>query len=187
MRKGAVPASVCGLVLAFACLGAVSVDYFSGVEYVPLRIVGVLAGLCAMLSLLIYQKLTHRPQTVEMDSSYPKRKEVFRAFSPWIILTILAAVVSVPQVGSWLSSLLGSAEQVTVFAGEKVDLDLLSQIYTWILVAVLLSLSTLKPTGKQLKRAFGIWVRRFWGPFLTFGLYFAVSFRDGIFCDDSCS
>jgi len=176
MRKGAVPASVCGLVLAFACLGAVSADYFSGVEYVPLRIVGVVAGLCAMLSLLIYQKLTHRPQTVEMDSSYPKRKEVFRAFSPWIILTILAAVVSVPQVGSWLSSLLGSAEQVTVFAGEKVDLDLLSQIYTWILVAVLLSLSTLKPTGKQLKRAFGIWVRRFWGPFLTFGLYFAVSF-----------
>ena len=176
MRKGAVPALVCGLALAFACLGTVSADYFSGIEYVPLRVVGVVAGLCAMLSLLIYQRLTHRSRTVEVDPSYPTRKEVFRAFSPWIMLTVLAVVVSAPQVGSWLSNLLGSVEQVIIFADQKVDLDLLSQIYTWIFVAVLLSLFTLKPTGKQLKRAFGVWVRRFWGPFLTFGLYFAVSF-----------
>jgi lactate permease len=176
MRKGAVPALVCGLALAFACLGTVSADYFSGIEYVPLRVVGVVAGLCAMLSLLIYQRLTHRSRTVEVDPSYPTRKEVFRAFSPWIMLTVLAVVVSAPQVGSWLSNLLGSVEQVIIFADQKVDLDLLSQIYTWIFVAVLLSLFTLKPTGKQLKRAFRIWVKRFWGPFLTFGLYFAISF-----------
>ena len=176
MRRGVVPALVCGLSLAFACLGMVSLDYFTGVEYVPLRVVGVVGGLCAMLSLLIYQKLTPKPLSKESNPSHATGKEVFRAFSPWIILTVLAAVVSVPQVGSWLSNLLGSAEQVTIFADQKIDLDLFSQVYIWIFVAVLLSLFTLRPTGNQMRNALVFWAKRFWGPFLTFGIYFAVSF-----------
>jgi lactate permease len=57
MRKGAGAATVSGLALGLACLGVVSLDYFSGVEYIPIRIVGVLGGLCAMLSLHAYQKI----------------------------------------------------------------------------------------------------------------------------------
>jgi lactate permease len=176
MRRGAVPAVVCGLTLAFACLGTVALDYFTGVEYVPLRVVGVVAGLCAMASLLVYQKLKPSIRQKEKATDYPSRREVFRAFSPWIILTVLAAVVSVPDVGRWLSSLFGDLENVTVFANQTVDFDFLSQIYTWIFVTIVLSLFTLKPTKEQAKRAFSTWVRRFWGPFLTFGLYFSVSF-----------
>jgi len=176
MRRGAVPAFVCGLTLAFACLGTVALDYFTGVEYVPLRVVGVVAGLCSMASLLVYQKLKPSIRQKENATYYPSRKEVFRAFSPWIILTVLAAVVSVPDVGHWLSGLLGDLEKVTVFADQTVDFDFLSQIYTWIFVAILLSLFVLKPTKEQAKRAVGVWVRRFWGPFLTFGLYFSISF-----------
>ncbi len=176
MRKGALPAAMCGLVLAFACLGAVSLDYFTGVEYVPLKIVGVIAGLCAMLSLLIYQKL--RPPAVGRQESadYPAIKEIFRAFSPWILATILAAVISVPQIGVWLSGILGNSENIVVFANQKVDLDILSQIYTWIFVAVFLSLFTLRPTKKQVKNAFGTWLKRFLGPFLAYSLYFCIAF-----------
>jgi lactate permease len=176
MRRGAVPAVVCGLTLAFACLGAVALDYFTGVEYVPLRVVGVIAGLCAMASLLMYQKLKPSVTRKEKVTDYPPRGEAFRAFSPWIILTVLAAIVSVPDVGAWLSNLLGGLEKVTVFANQTVDFDFLSQIYTWIFVAIVLSLFTLKPTKEQAKRAVSTWVRRFWGPFLTFGLYFSISF-----------
>jgi len=176
MRKGAVPALICGLVLAFACLGTVSLDYFTGVEYVPLRVVGVIAGLCAMASMLLYQKLQPSTSTKPEKVDYPSRSEVFRAFSPWIILTILAAIVSIPDVGRWLSNLPGSLEVVTVFANQKVDLDVFSQIYTWISVAVLLSLLTLRMNGTQIKKGLTVWVKRFWGPFLTFGLYFGVSF-----------
>lgn len=87
MRRGAVPATICGLTLAFACLGTVSLDYFTGVEYVPLRIVGVIAGLCAMLALHTYQKA--RPATLkkEKPSDYPLTRTILRSFSPWIILT----------------------------------------------------------------------------------------------------
>jgi lactate permease len=176
MRKGAVPAVICGLTLALACLGTVSLDYFTEVEYVPLRVVGVIAGLCAMASLLVYQKL--KPSTTRREKAvdYPAREEVFRAFSPWIMLTALAAVVSVPQVDIWLSNLLGGFEKVAIFADQEVDLNLLSQIYTWIFVAILLSLFTLKPTKKQVKNAVSFWLKRFWGPFLTFGIYFSISF-----------
>ena len=176
MRKGAVPAIICGLALAFACLGSVSLDYFAGIEYIPLRIVGVVGGLCGMASLLVYQKLKPSMDSKEKQTDYPAREEVFRAFSPWIMLTVLAAVVSIPYVGAWLSNLLGGLEQVTIFANQTVDFDFLSQIYTWIFVAVAISFFTLKPTKEQARKAIGSWFRRFWGPFLTFGLYFSISY-----------
>lgn len=176
MRKAAVPALVCGLVLAFACLGAVSVDYFSGVEYVPLRIVGVLGGLCAMGSLFVYQRLKKTHIERVKPSDYPSRNEVWRSFSPWIVLTALAAVISVPQVGGWLSNVLGGLEEVYLLGNQKVDFDFLSQIYTWILVAVAVSFFTLRASVNQVKRAFDAWVRRFVGPFFTYSLYFSISF-----------
>lgn len=176
MRKGAIPALICGLALALACLGATSLDYLTGVEYVPLRIVGVVAGLCAMASLYVYQKLkthaTQEPRTVD----YPTRKEVWRSFSPWIALTILASIVSIPQIDERLHKALGGADRITIFADQSVDLKVFSQIYTWILVAVLVSLLTLRPTKKQIKAASKLWLRRFLGPFLTYGLYFSISY-----------
>lgn len=176
MRKGAIPALICGLALALACLGATSLDYLTGVEYVPLRVVGVVAGLCAMVSLYIYQKFktpaTSEPKTVD----YPTRKEVWRSFSPWIVLAILAAIVSIPRNDDWLHNALGGADKITIFAGQVVDLKVFSQIYTWIFVTVLISLLTLRPAKKQITTAFKLWLRRFLGPFLTYGLYFSISY-----------
>lgn len=176
MRKGVLPALVSGLALALACLGVVALDYYSGVEYVPLRVVGVVGGLAAMLSLYIYQKLKPSTEVREKPADYPMRGEVWRSFSPWIILTVLATVVSIPQIGNWLSTALGSVERVAVFDGQVVDFDVLSQIYTWIFVAILLSFFTLRPSKKQTRDAFGMWLRRFAGPFLCFVLYFGVAF-----------
>jgi len=176
MRRGTVPAIICGLALAFACLGTVSLDYFTGVEYIPLRIVGVIAGLCAMISLLLYQKLKPPTATKQENVDYPAKGEIFRTFSPWIILAILAAIVSIPHIGNWLSNLPGNVEKITIFADQNVDLDILSQIYTWIFVAILLSIFTLRPTKKQLNNAFRFWLRRFLGPFLAYSIYFCIAF-----------
>jgi len=173
IRRGVWPAIVSGLALAFACLGVVSLDYYTGVEYVPLRVVGVVGGLTAMFSLYVYQKM--KPNIAEKKPvDYPTRSEVWRSFSPWIILTMLAAVVSVPQVGNWLSTVLGNSEKVTIFNGQTVDFDVLSQTYTWIFVAILLSFLTLRPTKKQTKDAFGVWLRRFPSPFLLLSSILAL-------------
>ena len=176
MRKGLVPAVVSGLTLAFACLGVVSIDFFTGVEYVPIRIVGVVGGLSAMLSLHAYQKLRSTETTRARVTDYPTKQKVWRSFSPWIILTVLAFVVSLQPVGDWLSTVPGDAEKITIFTGQTVDLDVLTQIYTWILVAILLSLLVLRPTKTQAKNAFKIWLKRFPGPFLAFTLYFCIAF-----------
>jgi lactate permease len=175
MRKGAVPALICGLTLAFACLGTMSLDYFTGVEYVPLRIVGVFAGLCAMASLFIYQKMKSPTKEKQEEADRPPTFEVFRAFSPWIMLTLLATLVSIPQFVDWLHQLFGT-QTVTIFADQKIDLDIPTQIYTWIFVAVALSLLTLRPTSKQLRKATSAWLKRFLGPFLAYSLYFCIAF-----------
>jgi lactate permease len=176
MRRGAVPATICGLTLAFACLGTVSLDYFTGVEYVPLRIVGVVAGLCTMVTLHAYQRA--RPTTIkkEKSSDPPTLHATLRSFSPWIILTTLAAVVSVPHVGTWLQNLPGNFEKIVIFADQTIDLNILSQIYTWIFIAVLLSLFTLRLTMKQVKKATSVWLKRFIGPFLAYSLYFCIAY-----------
>lgn len=176
MRRGALPALICGLALALACLGVVSLDYLTGIEYIPLRIVGVIAGATAMISLYVYQKLRPPTAKTEKSADYPKRREIFRALSPWIILVTLAVVVSIPQIDTWLRNLPGSLEQFTVFANQSVDLDFLSQIYTWIFLAILLSLAIIKPTKKQAKAAFGTWLKRFVGPFMAYSLYFSIAY-----------
>lgn len=175
MRKGVVPAIICGLAVALACLGTVSLDYFTGIEYVPLRIVGVIAGLSAMVSLHIYQRLNPTPTQKLKDADYPKTKEIFRALSPWIILTLLATFGSIPQVISWLQGIFGTMG-IVIFANQTVNLDIFSQIYTWIFVAILLSLLVLRPTKKQVKTSLNVWVKRFVGPFLAYSLYFSIAF-----------
>jgi lactate permease len=176
IRKGAVPAVICGLVLALACLGAAGLDYFTGVEYVPVKMIGVIGGLSAMASLLVYQRLRSSSSVKIRVSSSATRSKVFRAFSPWILLAGLATVISIPQIGDWLSGILGDLEIVTIFADQKVDLDVFSQIYTWIFVAVLFSLFTLRVTKNQAKSAVVLWLKRFVGPFLAYSLYFCIAF-----------
>ena len=176
MRRGAAPAAISGMVLALACICSTFVDFTTGVEYIPLRIIGVVGGLCAMLSLYAYQKLKQPTATNEKGIDHPSRNAVLRSFSPWIILAVLATIVSVPQIGAWLSSVPGNFEKITVFANQTVDLDVLSQIYTWIFVAIMLSFLTLRPSKVQVQHAAIAWLRKFAGPFLSYSLYFSISF-----------
>ncbi len=175
MKKGLVPGLICGLSLAGGCLISTSADYALGYELIPIRIVGVIAGLLTMLALTVYDRLGKVKNAETTPNSNVKRAEVWRSFSPFIILTILAAIVSVPAVGDYLSKAPGSIEIITVGA-QKIDLDVLSQIYTWILIATIISIATLKPTRDQLRNGINLWIKRAPAPVLTIMIYFAVSF-----------
>jgi lactate permease len=78
-------------------------------------------------------------------------------------------------VGETLSRTLGVAEVIAV-GTQRIDLDVLSQIYTWIFVAIILSIPTLKPTSDQLRKGFLLWLKRAPAPILTFVVYFCISF-----------
>ncbi len=175
VRKGAVPALICGLTLAFACLGVLALDYFSGVQYIPLEIVGVVAGLCAIISLLVYQRFRIPTTKIIKSKDHPSPSQALRAFSPWIILGVLATVVNIPQIKNWLDGIFGR-QPVLIFANMSVELNVEAQIYTWIFVAIIASLATLRPTMKQLRNATNAWLKRFIGPFLTYSLYFCIAY-----------
>jgi lactate permease len=185
MRRGTGAALVVGLAVAAACLLFTGIDHYTGVEYIPLRVVGPFAGLLGMACLQIYQRLrspggqTGAAPPPGSGSAKPRAERsmgLARAASPWIILTVLAVITSIPAVKTPLANLLGSAEVVTFYNNQTVDFDLPVQIYTLILLAVLLSLFTLRPTREQMSSSVRLWARRAWGPFLAYSVYFCIAY-----------
>ncbi len=155
VRKGLVPAVLSGLTISLACLAFSYIDFYLLYEVIPIRIIGVLAGALTMVALHLYE----RTRGVKKEKGPPMGKAELRGFSPLIILLVLAAIVSIPQVGAYLSALPGDLEVIRVGA-QKVDLDILSQIYTWIFVATGISYFTLKPKREELSKTRSIWMKR---------------------------
>ncbi len=173
MKKGMIPAIISGLAIAFSAI------FFTYTEIVPLRIVGVASGLVTMAALLLYQKVVSPNKKSDANHTRTRNqialKPLLIAFSPWIILTILACIISIESVGERLSEIGGEAEIIEIY-GEKVDLNIFNQIYTWIFVSILIALPLLKPTKTQLNSALKLWVRRVWPPFIAYSVYFMIAF-----------
>jgi lactate permease len=180
MKRGAAPAWVVGLSVAAIALGLAIINYATGREIIPIRIIGIVAGLLSMGTLILWQR-TFRGREIAADVERLRRENpidsraLWRALSPWVILTILAAVVSFPGVNRWLSAIPGDLEVVRVF-DKRIDLNVLGQIYTWILISVLLSCVFLKPTREQWQRSWEVWLKRFVSPFLAYAVYFSIAF-----------
>jgi len=170
MRRGMVPAIISGLVISLSALSLVLAGC-------PIRIVGVFAGLLAMLTLYLYQKYSRKAKNIQIEKLAPiNKKNLFRAFSPWLFLITFAVIISIPSVGSFLADIPGSLETFIVFADQRIDLNVFNQIYFWILMAILISLPILKPTKEQLGRAVKVWTKSIWGPFLAYSVYFSIAY-----------
>jgi lactate permease len=163
VKKGIVPAVITGLSIGFSCL-------IFGLIRVPIMLIGVLAGLVGMLMVYSIRNLTAKtartPEPID-------RAQTLRALSPWLILIVLALVVSIPQVTDWLRRLDGPA--LWIF-DKPLDLDAFAQVYTWIFAATILSLPILKPTRQQLSNTVSLWLRRIWQPFIAYALFFGVAY-----------
>jgi len=198
VKKGLPAAIVSSLALAFSCLGFSYIDLYFKTEIVPISIIGVLAGLVSMGVIVVYQKVVPPKPEKDEDTASKKDKksskekdakgdkpakepvytknDIIRAFSPWIILTILATIISVPQVATVLKKLPGDAEVIKIWNNKPIDLDILTQIYFWIFIAILISIVVLRPTGQQLKNTSKTWLKRMWSPFLAYSIYFCISY-----------
>ncbi|MCK5253664.1 MAG: L-lactate permease, partial [Thermoplasmata archaeon] len=170
-------------------LGFVAYEYFTPNTAVPLRVVGVAAGLLSMASLYGYQvgmekwrkrrgiSVVDERQTLD-DGKEDKLNwpTVLRAYSPLIILTILAAIVGIKSVSEFLADLPGDWEVIKVAENKPVDLNILAQIYTWILVAIIISIAYLKPKREALANTNRVWIRRIWSPFIAYSVFFAIAY-----------
>jgi len=180
MKRGAVPALISGVSIAACALGLAVINYATGREIIPIRIIGILAGLFSMGALIFWQrafqgrKLAGELERVRRENPIDAGA-LWRALSPWIILTILAAVVSFPQINGWLSRLPGNLEVFHIY-DKVVDLNVLGQIYTWILISVLLACIFMKPSAEQWRRAIDVWLKRFLSPFVAYAVYFSIAY-----------
>ena len=193
VMRGGVQAFIVGAAVAFSCLAFVSYEYFTGNTAVPLRVVGVAAGLLSMGALYGYQrglerwrkrrgaKVVGEGATPDGGTEEKKKKvdwpKVLRAYSPLIILTALAAFVGIQAVSDFLADLPGEWEQIRIWGNrDPVDLDIFAQIYTWILVAIIISILYLRPKREVLHRTNSVWIRRIWSPFIAYSVFFAIAF-----------
>jgi lactate permease len=180
MRRGAVPAVVAGLSVALFALGFAVIDYAAGREIIPIRVIGILAGLLSMGTLIVWQRV-FQGRRIAADLEQLKRENpvnapaLWRSLSPWILLTVLAAIVSFPVINKRLSDLPGKLEVLQVF-DKPVDLNVLGQIYVWILLSVLIACVWLRPTREQWNRAVGVWLKRFLSPFIAYAVYFSIAY-----------
>ena len=178
IKRSWLPALISGLVISLTALGLVYTNI------VPIQVVGVIAGGLSMISLYAYSKLREslaKEKTVttklatDGGAATPKIS-LLRALSPWLILILLVGIVSIPQISTALKAAPGSAEVITAFANQKVDLDFLSQAYTWIFVSSIIGIITLGATKAQVTKALDTTARRFIGPFLAYSLFFSVAY-----------
>jgi len=198
VKRGAVQALLVGLVVAFTCLGLVGYENATGRTIVPIRIVGVVAGLLSMFVLYAYMVLKRRRKGraahAEGDgvADVTPSKEgpmglraILRGYSPLIIVTVLAAIVGMQSIGNKLKAIPDGLEQVRLFsnpwAGKVappgfVDLDVLNQIYTWIFVAIVITIVLLRPKRDVLAKTNKVWFKRIWSPFIAYSVYFAIAY-----------
>ncbi len=163
IKKHWIGAGIAGLVLSLTALILAFIKIF------PVEVIGIFSGLATMaVSYFLYRRGAE--ENVKIDEAFLK------AASPWILLFVFSLVTNYPPIKKFLASLLGSAEVIPIVGGKKIDLNIFAHVYFWILVATVLSLPILKPTGEQLSRAFNTWIKRVWGPFLAYSLFFAVAF-----------
>jgi lactate permease len=195
VMRGGVQAFIVGAAVAFSCLGFVAYEYFTGNTAVPLRVVGVAAGLLSMGALYGYQvglerwrkkrgtKVADEAVIPNGGTEKDKKKtkvdwpKVLRAYSPLIILTAMAAFVGIQAVSDFLADIPGKWEQIHIWDNRPpVDLDIFAQIYTWILVAIIISILYLRPKREVLRRTNSLWIRRIWSPFIAYSVFFAIAF-----------
>jgi len=163
LKKHWAGATVAGLVLSLTAL------FLAFIGILPVEVIGIISGFLTMVvSYFLYRK--NGEGKIKIDAAFMK------AISPWLLLFIFSLVTNYPPVKKFLANLLGSAEVIHIVGGKKIDLNILSHVYFWILVAVIISLPILKPSGEQLSRAFNVWIKRVWGPFIAYSLFFAVAF-----------
>lgn len=165
LRKNFKEATICGLVLSLSAL------FVSWLKLIPVEVIGVFSGIVTMIVVhYLYAKngdTTDRPIL---------NLQLLKASSPFIILIVLSAVVNIAPIKKFLSGILGEYEVITVIGNQKADLDILSNVWFWILVTCILTIVMYRPSEEVLKKVTVTWMKRIISPAIAYSLFFSVAY-----------
>jgi lactate permease len=172
VRKGFLPCIITGGVIAV-------VAYFTNKVDNLVTLTGVLCGLAVILVMALYLKLTgkkifDRSILTEEEKAYEKEYPLWKALSPWLILIGLILALNLPKpIYDFLYNL---ELPITGIAakGNAIKTRALWNAYTWIAVAVLLSMFIIKPKLTEVKASVKLWWKRAPRPVFSAAIFFAI-------------
>lgn len=173
LRKGLLPTLLSGLTAGFIAIGMNSIGMVT--------LTGVAAGIGVVLVMLLYLKFTGKPIMdrsilTPADLETEKRMPLWKAISPWIILTISAILLNAPFLPFLNLTFTQWAMPLEIIPKEPEKVRLLWQAYFWVLISTLLALPFLKPTQTQLITSLKKWGRRAPRPFAAAAVFFAIAY-----------
>lgn len=173
MLRGIVPVLITGLTAGFIAIG---------MNRIGLTILtGIAAGAGVILAMLAYLKLrggvvVDRSGLTADDLGAEKKMSVWRAISPWLMLTVFSILINVPYLPFSDLFYKRLAMPIAIIPGAPERLRLLWQAYFWLFLTTLLVIPIYRPTSLQLKRTFRVWLRRAPRPVLAAAVFFAIAY-----------
>ncbi len=183
MKKGSKVAFLAGAILGITTLFFAWLSFEVYTEGIPIKVMGVFSSLVTMAAIYLYSNWADilakmKDKTREkknFNQLIEENRKLLYAISPWIILVILVSIISIGTIeGILQDDILGSSEEIDI-KGKVADLNVLTQVYTWILISTLLSFYFLKPTKEQLDTALTTWKKRVIPPAVSYSVYFCIA------------
>jgi lactate permease len=173
LQRGLLPALLAGLTAGFVAIGMNAIGMVT--------LTGVAAGLGVIVVMLLYLLVTRKPlwdKSVqnEADKRAVANLSLWRAISPWLILTGFAILVNAPFLPFFKLTFTTWAMPVELIPGAPEKVRLFWQAYFWILVSVVLSLPLLRTTRAQWNTSVQKWIKRAPRPMLASAVFFAIAY-----------
>ena len=173
MWHGLAPTLITGLTAGFVAIAMNAAGLIT--------LTGIAAGLCVVLAMLLYlkftgRKLMDRGKLTEQDLEAERRLPLWKALSPWIILTLFSLVVNLPALPFFNLVFTRWAMPLEIIPGSPERLRIFWQAYFWILISTVLALPFLKPSKAQVQASFQKWAKRAPRPVFAAAIFFAIAF-----------
>ncbi len=173
LRNGFVPAFLVGL----GCWVGTVASAAAGVTPIG----GVLAGLSIIALLCVFLLLRGSPimdrsLLTEEDLKAEKRLPLWAAVSPWIMLTVVCALINAPALPLHRILFEDNPMPVHIIPGHPEFLRLFAQPYLWLFVSTVSCVPLLRPRPGLLRDSLRKWLPRMIRPFLAAGIYFSIAY-----------
>lgn len=173
MRKGFWPACITGLSSGLMAMLLARMGL--------LTVTAILAGFAVMVALLLYVKLSGgvlRDPSLRNDADRAAEAHLplWRACSPWIVLTVISLVMNSPSLPFFDLVFRQWSMPLDIIPGAPERLRLFWQAYFWVLVSTLLCLPLLKTSRPRFAVACKKSLLRAWRPFVATAIYFAIAY-----------
>ncbi len=176
VKEGLIPCVLAGMTNGAAAIAMSHIPFLSS----GVVLTGVVAGMCTILMMLVYLKVTGQPiidrsRLSKEDRQIEKEMFLLKALSPWLILISILLVINFYQpIFNLLFNVI--ATPISIIPGTIIKTRLLWNAYTWVLISTILSFILLRPSRQAIKETCSKWLARAPRPTFAAGVFFATAF-----------